>query len=277
MENTPDVGTEITPEQFDADEKQDSPKAESSPAKEAKVEAKAEPQAETKPDAKEEVVDKPTTDSQETETEAKAEEPSDETETKPQTKADERKTQLNTEIRDLVSQRNALKTEVEKANAEVYQPATEAELTEQGMNTLEAKVEAMRQQNELDKYNSQVADAQLTISSESERVLNDFPIFNPDSETYDEELANEAAELLKANLIYDSNTEQIIGSNVSTYQLYKTLARASGISAAKGQIKGQQDTEKMLANADTGSSTAPASKPKDPSGLEALWGADADF
>jgi outer membrane murein-binding lipoprotein Lpp len=275
MADTPDVGTEITPDQFDADEKQDSPKVESSPAKEAEV--KEETKAETKPDAevKEEAKAEPGT--KETETEGEPEKTADETETQPQTKADERKTQLNTEIRDLVSQRNALKSEVEKANAEVYQPASEAELTEQGLDATAAKVEALRQRIEMSDYNNKVADAQLTISSESERVLNDFPLFNPDSKDYDEELANEAAELLKANLIYDPNTEQIIGSNVSTYQLYKTLARASGISATKGQLKGQQDTEKMLANADTGSSTAPEAKAKDPTGLEVLWDADADF
>ena len=184
---------------------------------------------------------------------------------KPQGKADERKDQLNTEIRDLVSQRNALKAEVEKANAEVYQPATEQELVDdQGMTPLEAKVEAMRQEREVEKYNSAVAEAQLTIGTESERVLRDFPIFNPDSTEYDKELGEEAAELLRANLVIDPNTNQVIGSNVSPYQLYKTLAKASGISAVKGQIQAQAATEKQLANADDSSAASPPSKAKTP-------------
>lgn len=256
---------EITPDEFEG-EKQDSTKAESSPAKseekseDEKPEEVAEEESKEEPEAKEE-----------TETEGEAEEPAVETETeKPKTKAEERKTQLNTEIRDLVAQRNSLRTEVEKANAEVYQPATEDELVDQGYEATDAKLEALRQQVEMRDYNEKVAEAQLTIGSESQRVLDDFPIFNPDSDQYDKELAGEASELMQANLIKDPNTDQVIGSNVSPYQLYKTLARASGISATKGQIKGQQDTEKMLANADTSSAkTAATSSKKDP--LEALW------
>jgi hypothetical protein len=263
--------TDITPEDFMADE-QESPKAESSPAK---TEAPAEV-------AKPDVVAEETKDKLEADDTAdKSEEPEakdtdtegepEETETKPQTKADERKTQLNTEIRDLVAQRNALKEQVTKANSEVYQPASEQDLVDEGMTTTDAKVEALRQQIEVRDYNERVADAQLTLSSESERVLNDFPIFNSESDQFDEELAQEAAQLLQANLVTDPNTGQVIGSNVSPYQLYKTLARASGISATKAQIKGQQATEKMLANADTASSAAPPKKKADP--LTDLWDA----
>jgi hypothetical protein len=229
---------------------------------------------EDKPKSPEPETDKPKDEEKKAEKpEEKPEEPAEEEtkgEDKP-TKADERKQKLNTEIRDLVSKRNALKEEVEKKNSEVYQPATEDELTDQvnpetGENytKLEAKIEEMRQSQELEKFNSQVAEAQLTIGSESERVLNDFPIFNPDSDQFDKELAEEAAGLLEANLILDPNSNQVIGSNVSPYQLYKTLARASGISTAKGQMEGQKATEKMLANADTVGSTSPPKKAKDP-------------
>lgn len=262
---------EITPEDFMADE-QESPKAEPSPAKEEpKVEAKAEPEEKPEEAEKgEEETPEPTKE------EGEVEKPAEDTEEKPQEetpkgKADERKAQLNTEIRDLVAQRNALKAEVEKTNADVYQVATEDELTEQGMTQLEAKVESMRQQQEMEKYNSQVADAQLTISSEADKVLQDFPIFNTESESYDKELAEEAAELLRANLILDPNTQQVIGSNVSPYKLYQTIAKAANISATKGQIKGQQATEEMLANADSAASVAPPTKQKDP--LTDLWAA----
>lgn len=277
---------EITLDDFNADE-QDTAKADSSPAKEAKAEEPAptdkqtaEKTAETKDEAKVSTESKDSNDTvaapdvpvvKDTETEAQ----SDETDTdKPQTKADERKTQLSTEIRDLVSQRNALKAEVEKANAEVYQPATENELVDQGLSATDAKVEALRQQIEMRDYNERVAEAQLTLSSESQRVLNDFPIFNPDSDTFDAELAQEAADTLGSNLLIDENSKQIIGVNpgFSTYQFYKTLARASGISQVKGQIKGQRDTEQMLANADTNTSTAPPKAKVDP--LMELWKAD---
>lgn len=243
---------------FDGDESE-TPKAESSPAEPKTPEADkvAEPEkpvaadGQAEPDAPaDEEAGEPGTDQPEGD--------------KPFVKAEERKTELNTEIRDLVSQRNALRTEVEKANAEAYQPATEEQLTEEGLTPTDAKIEAMRQHIEMREYSDKVSEAQLTIESESQRVLNDFPIFNPGSPDFDAELQQEAAELLQANLITDPNTNQIIGSNVSPYQLYKTLARASSVSAAKGQIKGQRATESMMANADGPSSAAPPKKTADP-------------
>lgn len=257
---------EITPDQFDGEE-QETP-TESSTETEEKVEAKAETETEEKPEVVEESEEKSDDENPETETEGESEAEETETE-KPQSKAEERKTQLNTEIRDLVAQRNLLRTEIEKINAETYQPATEDELVDQGYDATEAKVEALRQQVEMRDYNEKVAEAQLTISSESQKVLDDFPMFNSDSEQYDKELADEAAELVQANLIQDPNTGQIIGSNVPIYKIYKTLAKASGISTAKGQIKGQKDTEKMLANADTASAKTAAKPKADP--LTELW------
>lgn len=278
MDESPDVQApaEITPEDFMADE-QESTKAESSPVETKEPEAKAEVTEEAKAE--------PEAEAQETEgePEAQAEEVPEETD-KP-TKADERKTQLNQEIRDLVAQRNAIKAEVAKATNDVYQPATENDLVEEGMSVTEAKVEAMRQQLEVRDYNERVAEAQLTLGSESLRVMNDFPIFNPDSDQYDQELAEEAAALLEPNLIRDPNVPEIdqttgkptgkgliIGSNVSPYKLYKTLDRASGISATKGQLKGQQAHQEMLANADSPGSVAPPKKAVDP--VLSIWNSE---
>lgn len=258
-----EVPSEITLDDFTADE-QESPKAAPSTVEETKPDtAKAEVAAEetVKPES-----EAPT----ETEGEAK---PADETNPeKPQTKADERKTELNTEIRDLVSQRNALRTEVAKANAEVYQPATEQDLVDEGMTATNAKVEALRQQVEMRDYNERVAEAQLTVESEANRVLRDFDWANPDSPDYKEDLATQASALLQQNLDTDPNTGQIIGSRISPYQLYKTLDTATNLSAVQGQLKGQQATETMLANADTAGSVAPPKKTEDP--LVALWKSD---
>ena len=146
-----------------------------------------------------------------------------------------------------------------------------------GMSATDAKVEALRQQMEVRDYNERVAESQLTLGSESLRVMQDFPIFNPDNPSYDQELAAEAADLMEANLIRDPNVPEIdpatgeptgkgliIGSNVSPYRFYQTLYRASSISAAKGQIKGQQAQQEQLANADTPGSIAPPKKASDP-------------
>ena len=212
----------------------------------------------------------------ETQVEVKA----DETEQKPQGKAEERKQQLNSEIRDLVSQRNTLKAQVEQANAQVYQPATETELLEQinpetgeSYNRLEAKLAAMEQQAEMSRYNNQVAETQLTITSEVQGILKDFPMFDSQNkETYNPEIAAQADRLLAANLVYDPNTNQIIGSHVSPYELYKTIADAAKISSINGQIKGQKAVDQMQSRTDTTSSAAPTKSSEDDLFLKGLQG-----
>ena len=187
------------------------------------------------------------------------------TEAQPQGKGLEQRTaKVNAEIRDLVAQRNALKTEIEKINGEVYQPATEDELTAQGLSPTDAKLEALSQRLEVQDYNNRVAEAQLVIESESQRVITDFPMFNPQSPDYRKDIAEEAAALMTDSLEYDQNTGQIVGSKISPYRLYKTLAASHSVSAQAGQLQGQQDTEKMLARADNLGGTAPKVEKKDP-------------
>lgn len=186
-------------------------------------------------------------------------EATDETEAKaqPQGKAEERKQQLNEEIRDLVAQRNAIRAEVERSSAEVYQPATDEELlgqinpeTGEYYNRLEAKLASMEQHQEIERYNNQVAEARLTLNSEATRALNDFPMFDENSKEYNPEITAQVDKILGANLIFDPNTNQIIGSNVSPYQLYQTVASTYQAAASKGQADAQKATEKMMANAD---------------------------
>ena len=89
-------------------------------------------------------------------------------------------------------------------------------------------------------------------------------MFNPDSKEYRKDIADEASALMSDSLIRDENTGAIIGSNISPYRLYKTLAASHNVSAQEGQLKGQQDTEKMLARADDTTNAAPKVDKKDP-------------
>lgn len=284
--STEGASTEITPEMFDGEQEavktESSPvKPDASPATPAEAEAKADPKAEEKPEVKAEA-DKAK--AEETDGES-AEETDKPTSEKPLAPKSENRFQ------NLANENRNLKRQVEQLTAQVYQPATEEELTTEvnpetgeNYNRLEAKFEAYRQQQELEKYNSTVTSAQAELGNEAAVVLNEFPAFNPDSEQFDEELATEAAQLLEANLIRDPQVPEVgpdgkptgqgivVGSNISLHQLYKTLARASNVSGTKGQLKGQQAVETQLANADTASSATPPKKPKDP--LAELWSGD---
>lgn len=282
MAETEDVQVaEITPDDFTADE-QASPKAESSPAEQKQPDKAEEPKEEPKAEEPEANPEEPP----ETETEDKPKVAETETDKPDGEKPLNPKSENR--YRNLANENRSLREQVEQLTSQVYQPQTTEELaqetnpeTGEKYTTAEARVMALEQKLELKDYNERITTSQNTLANESFQVLNDFPIFNSNSDQYDGELASEAAALMEANLIRDPNVPEtgpdgketgkglIIGSNVSPYQLYKTLARASGISAAKAQIKGQEATEKMLANADTAGSAAPPKEKADP--LKALW------
>ena len=184
--------------------------------------------------------------------------------------AEKRKEQLNSEIRDLVSQRNQLRAQVEEQNAQVYHVPSEEELQDQVnpetgeyYTTVEARLARMEQQQQLDKYNERIAEAQLTVSTEAQRALQDFPIFDSQSKEYNAEIAAQADQILQANLVQDPNTGQIVGTRVSPYQLYKSFADVWQKSQTAGAVKGQKAAEQMLSRADTPSGRTVATAKKD--------------
>lgn len=218
---------------------------------------------ESSPVEQESIADDTTEEVSEEETEGEedadeqSDEQEDETEDKPLSKGEQRKDQLNTEIRDLVAERNRIRTQVEQLNARAYKTQTAEELmnevnpdTGEYYNRLEAQLEAMKQERAIEKYNNQVSEAQYSLSNEAERALRDFPMFDANSQEYDPELAAEVDQILERSLEIDPRTGQIIGSRHSPYKLYKSYAMAARASAAKAQVKAKKDTVQMLTNAD---------------------------
>lgn len=277
--------TDITPDDFMADE-QESPKADPSPAEEQKPEKASDekPEQVVQPEGA-----KAEPEAKDAETEGKPEE-SEAEETAEEKPQGDKPLAPKSENRfqKLANENRALRDQVEQLTSEVYQPQTAEELVEETnpetgerYTPAEARVVALEQKLELKEYNEKVSGAQQSLSHESMQVLNDFPIFNPSSDQFNEGIAQRAAGLLENSLIRDPNVPEIgsdgqptgkglvIGSNVSPYQLYQTIADAAGISAQSAQLQGQQSAEKMLANADPTSSTAPPRKKTDP--LTELW------
>lgn len=219
--------------------------------------------------------------------EPEGEEAVEDSEEKPQKGAEKRKEQLkeeideleqqveepsekanpNQEIRDLVARRNELRDRVKQSNEQVYRPATEDQLLDQinpdtgtYYSRLEAKLAAMEQSQQIDRYNNEIADTQLTLSNEAQRALQDFPMFDEQSPEYNKEVAAQVDGILGKSLVIDPNTNQVIGSHVSPYELYKAVAVSAQTSAVKGQVAAQKATEKMLANADTPSGAQQSEK-----------------
>lgn len=261
MADTPDVDIP-DPVEGDIEGEQDSPQAESSPVEEKPEAADKEPVAEKQ---------------EETETEAEPEGEADETE--PQEKTLNPKSENR--FQRLANDNRALKQEIERLTGEVYQPKTAEDFEAEGLNAVDARIRAFESRQEIKEFNEQVSDAQNYIGSDSMQVLNDFAWANPDSEEFDEDLHGTAAQLLEANLIRHPEIPEIgpdgqptglgmvIGATVPPYQLYQSLDQARGISATKGQMKGQQAMETQLANADSAPSSSPTKTKSDP--LAAIW------
>jgi len=184
--------------------------------------------------------------------------------------AEARKQALQTEIRELVSKRNELRAEVEQQNAKVYRVETAEELAEQGLSEEEAANEILRQEMEMREFNLHVADLNANLNIESLQVMQDFPVFDPDSSQYDKDLSARVRALYEkaAQPQVDKRTGLVLKSNLAPYEFYKAFADTHISSGAKsrveGKIEGQKAADKQLAAAETPSSTAPRTAKEDP-------------
>lgn len=164
-----------------------------------------------------------------------------------------RQEQLNTEIRDLVRQRDTLRDEVTKANATAYRTQTAEELVEEeGLTPEQAEVEAMKQAVQLKDYNTHVADLNANVNVESLQVMHDYPVFDPRSPQYDKEFSDMVGALYEevGGVKINEKTKLIENANVLPYNLYKAFAVARESGAKNGQVEGTKSVEKMLASAE---------------------------
>jgi len=195
------------------------------------------------------------------------EEPTDEeTEEKPKAKnsAENRKQQLNQEIRDLVATRDKTRREVENLNQQYYRPATAEQLVEQGMDNVDAKFEAMKQELALRDYTAQVTETTNAVNTEVLQVFSDFPQFDPESSDYDKELAAETAKTYQeiAGIREDPNTGQVVDVKVLPYNFYKFVANTQKKSLTRGEVSARKNVEKQFATAENPVQTAKAPTPK---------------
>jgi hypothetical protein len=234
--------------------------AESSEAETTTTEADK-TEAESKDDAAAETDDTEGEEEADAEKDAEDETKTEETDVKPKG-LEARKAELNSEIRSLVSRRNELRTEVSAKNAAVYKPATAAELEADGMDPVLARVEASEQRAKMAEYNAYVTDLTANLNTEALQVMVDFPQFDPQSSEYDSVLAKRAQSIYEkvAQIKTDPKTGLTIQANVLPYDIYKAFAETSASGSQRGEVKGQQAAEKMLAHAETPSSSGEVTK-----------------
>ena len=111
----------------------------------------------------------------------------------------------------------------------------------------------MRLERQMEKYDTQVSQSVAQLNQTSEKVLTDFPVFDPQSDKYNEALATNAATVLKANLIVENGRP--IASRVDPYQLFKSFSDVYTSGTQSGEVQGKKATASMLKNVDTTSSS----------------------
>ena len=243
--------------------------------------------------------DTPTEETPEEEAQSKEEEPSEVEESESQeseeksNRAEERKQQLNSEIRDKVAERNALRDEIaelsrKKFDLEKEQALPEVESLVGQINPetgdyytraeaetlrLNQRIDALEKQREFEKYVEQAADSRIQLSTEANQVVKDYPIFDPESDQYNAELTAAADKIMQGVLIKDENTGQVIGTRVSLYDVYSTIAQAKASGDVAGKTSGRKAALDMMNNADVSTSAkAPASKEEDDDFLKGFMG-----
>jgi hypothetical protein len=204
-------------------------------------------------------------DDTEEEAEEEATEEVEESEAEPEEKPQAKNAAQN-RIRSLANENRALRQQVEQLNAQAYKPATVEDLVNEGYSELEAKVEAQQQALEVERFNRQVTELNYTIESEAQQVLNDFPVFDPDSSEYNAEIAKkaEAAYRRVAGIQTDPKTNLLIGANVLPYDFYKDMYDFYQQGNVGGRLKGQKAATQMLSKTEAPSSSAPKAKKTDP-------------
>lgn len=222
--------------------------------------------------------------------EEKTEETSEEQTPEP-TGAEKRKQQLNTEIRDLVAERNALRAEIAEANKQKYEMKTEVPKAEDLINKVNpetgdyySRVEAElaqlkaeraleKEQAELDKYTEAIVESNMRLKEESERVLRDYPMFDESSEEYNKEIAEKADKILASALSHDPRTGKITNCAISPYELYSTIANAVSSAKQAGEAQARKSVQKMVASTevDTTAVQSPRKDDYDPF-LDGLFG-----
>jgi hypothetical protein len=211
------------------------------------------------------------------EEEDKSDEKSDEESAEEKAKAEEsakgaeaRKIQLQTEIRELVTKRNEIRSEVEDLNKQAYRTETLDELTDQGLSEEEAKNEQLRQEMQMKEFNVKIADLNSTLNIEALQTMQDYPIYDPDSPEFDAEFTKKVSSLYQraSGNKTDEKTGLVIESNLAPYEFFKEFAEIRAESGEKsrveGEIQGQKAADKQIAAAEIQSSTPPPRTKIDP-------------
>lgn len=134
-------------------------------------------------------------------------------------------------------ERQQTRRAAEQAIDQNYRPKTEDDLLEEGLDPVDAKIQAIREDMEYREQRAFIAEQTANVRSDVIGVLNDFPVFNPDSKDYDPDFTKEVEEAYQtAARLQTTDDGLILNAEVPLYEFHKRMA---GI-YSRGQSRGQQ-------------------------------------
>lgn len=208
-------------------------------------------------------------------------------EQKPEDAETERKRHNYEMAQKRIQERETQKRQVEQTLDQHYKPQAMDELTQkyldQGYDEFQAQLlardERRDQQAQLNEDRATVAELNAQRDSEAYLVMQDFPVFNPNSPDYDKGFADKAYQLyaLAADEVTDPKSGLVVSSRVMPYNFYKELADMRGSGISQAQIKAQKAAEAQMASVQAPPSNAPpiqqSAEDKQASSLEAALNA----
>lgn len=168
-------------------------------------------------------------------------------------------------------ERQQAKRKLEQQLDSEWRTQSEEELVEQGVDPNEAKIEALRQQMELQNYKQYVSETNNIVDQDASSLMLDYDIYNPKSKDFDPQFTAKALSRWEREAHVEYNDprtkDYIVRADFGPYETFSELAEIRGESVKRGKVEGQKATEKNLAAAEPSSSAntkSETSEEKDP-------------
>lgn len=204
--------------------------------------AESKDDAEAKPS--EETTDKTET-SEAKDTEATPETPKDDTQEQPETQTDKGKPDPALAYK-AYQERQQRKQAVEQQLDTVYGPKSQEQLEQEGLDPVQAQVQALREEMTYAQQRTQIAELNAGMQAEAVNALNDFPVFNEKSPEYDADFAASVQSRYQRFIETDPETGLILRADEPLYDFYKEMNDIYTRGTSKGSQQGQADAMQML-------------------------------
>jgi hypothetical protein len=138
-----------------------------------------------------------------------------------------------------------------------YRPKTEDDLLEEGLDPVDAKIQAIREEFDYREQVNQIAELTTTVRSDVVNVLSDYPIYNPNSPDYDPEFTKMVDDAYdQAAKLQTTEDGAILHAEVLPYEHYQRMAQIYQRGTSRGVKQGQDEATRTMSRTETAGSSS---------------------